>query len=206
MRRHLIIFTRAPQLGAVKRRLAGAIGALAALRFHRAMLVQLWRRLGNDRRWRTWIAITPDIRTRTNTINQGRGDLGQRMARCFRALPPGPALLIGSDIPGVTRAHIARAFALLGHNDFVFGPARDGGYWLVGLKRLRAQPPGLFEAVRWSGPDALSDTLGNLGPNPHVGYLDTLSDIDTAADYHHWRRLCSSSRGMISTRLQGLNR
>ncbi len=203
--RHLIIFTRSPQLGAVKRRLAQSIGGLAALRFHRAMQARLIHRLGNDPRWRTWIAITPDIRARNNFINQGRGDLGQRMARCFAKLPPGPALLIGSDIPDVTAAHICRAFASLGKHDLVFGPARDGGYWLAGLKRLRPMPATLFKAVRWSGPHALADTIKNAGPQK-IGFADTLSDVDTPADYDHWRRLCSSSRGMISTKLQGLKR
>ncbi len=209
MKKHLIIFTRTAKLGAVKRRLAAEIGALAALRFHLAMQAQLMQRIGNDRRWQTWIAATPDVRPRNNFINQGRGDLGQRMARCFRALPHGPAVLIGSDIPGITRAHIARAFSSLGRNDAVFGPASDGGYWLAGLKRLRplSGPYGknLFSGVRWSGPHALSDTVMNLSKNTRIALMDTLSDVDTAADYDCWR-LCSSRRGMISTKLQGLNR
>ena len=216
MIRHLIIFTRAAQLGRVKRRLAADIGALAALRFHSKMQAQLAQGVGKDRRWKTWVAITPDVRTQngllsgTQILNQGRGDLGQRMARCFRALPPGPAVLIGSDIPGINAAHIARAFSLLGRRDAVFGPARDGGYWLVGLKRLRpiGGPHGrnLFRGVRWSGPHALADTIKAMGLHARTGFVDTLPDIDSAGDYHHWRRLCSSRRGMISTKLQGRKR
>lgn len=218
MMRHLIIFTRAPQLGCLKRRLAADIGDLAALRFHRTMQAQLARGAGKDRRWKSWVAMTPDIRTKNsfNSCNgfaflkQGRGDLGQRMAHCFRALPPGPAVLVGSDIPGIRAAHIARAFAALGRNDAVFGPASDGGYWLVGLKRLR--PIGgphsktLFTGVRWSSPHALTDTMEALRPHARTGVIDTLSDVDCAADYDHWRRLCSSRRGMISTKLQGRKR
>ncbi|MCO6418186.1 hypothetical protein JYK14_18745, partial [Siccirubricoccus sp. KC 17139] len=56
----LILFARAPRLGRVKRRLAAGIGPLAALRFHRAQLATLIRRLGRDRRWRTELALTPD--------------------------------------------------------------------------------------------------------------------------------------------------
>ncbi len=214
--RHLIIFTRAPQLGTVKRRLAADIGEVAALRFHRAMQAQLFRGVGKDRRWKTWVAVTPDIHARIKSpagitlLKQGRGDLGRRMARCFRALPPGPAVLVGSDIPGIHCTHVARAFAELGRRDAVFGPAIDGGYWLAGLKRLRALggPHGknLFSGIRWSSPHALGDTLAALGKEARVGFAQTLSDIDDAADYHHWRRLCSSSRGMISTKLQGRNR
>lgn len=213
MRKHLIIFTRAPQLGRVKRRLASEIGASAALRFHRAMQAQLLRGPGSDRRWKTWIAITPDIRTRNNEnifLNQGQGDLGRRMAKAFRALPPGPAVLVGSDIPGMNSRHIARAFAELGRKDVVFGPARDGGYWLAGLKRVRALggPHGktLFTGVRWSTAHALSDSCAAYDRPSRISLIDCLSDVDTAEDYHHWRRLCSSSRGMISTKLQGLKR
>lgn len=216
MIRHLIIFTRAAQLGCVKRRLAADIGALAALRFHRKMQMRLAQSVGRDKRWKTRVAITPDIRTRNSLfsdveiINQCSGDLGQRMAHCFRVLPPGPAVLIGSDIPGITRQHIAGAFALLGKNDVVFGPAEDGGYWLVGLKRLRpiGGPHGrnLFSGVRWSGPHALADTVDAMGQRARTGFVETLSDVDSAADYHHWRRLCSSRRGMISTKLQGRKR
>lgn len=213
MTKHLIIFTRAAQLGRVKRRLASEAGALAALRFHRAMQARLLHTVAKDARWRTWIAITPDIRTRNRNstfLNQGQGDLGTRMARCFRALPPGPGVLIGSDIPGVTPAHIARAFAALGRTDVVFGPAADGGYWLLGLKRVRRLPgmhgPNFFTAVRWSSPNALSDTRRAMGRHLRTGFADTLSDVDTGEDYHHWRRRCSSSRGMISTKLHGLKR
>jgi rSAM/selenodomain-associated transferase 1 len=212
MMRHVIVFTRAPQLGNVKRRLAAGIGALAALRFHRAMQVQLARGIAKDRRWKTWIAVTPDISSKSNlfsgakVLKQGRGDLGQRMARCFRALPPGPAVLIGSDIPDINAAHLARAFSELGKNDAVFGPAGDGGYWLVGMKRLRSQPADLFRGVRWSGPHALADTIEAMGSSARIGLVDPLSDVDSAEDYHHWRRLCSSRRGMISTKLQGRKR
>jgi len=198
MMRHLIIFTRAAQLGRVKRRLAADIGALAALRFHRAMQTQLLRGIAKDVHWKTWLAMTPDFCTPiklpggVTMLKQGQGDLGQRMAHCFRALPPGPAVLVGSDIPGIGFAHIASAFAELGCKDTVFGPANDGGYWLVGLKRLR--PIGgrygnnLFSGVRWSSPYALSDTLATLGPRTRTGFVKPLSDVDNAADYDRWRR------------------
>lgn len=218
MMRHLIIFTRAPQLGSVKRRLAADIGAVGALRFHSKMQAQIAQGIGQGKKWKTWVAMTPDIRIKNSFssrtgfafLPQGRGDLGRRMAHCFHALPPGPAVLVGSDIPDISPAHISRAFNELGRKDAVFGPARDGGYWLIGLKRLRAVggPHGrkLFNGVRWSSPHALADTLLALGPQTRIGFVDMLTDIDSGADYHHWRRLCSSRRGMISTRLQGRNR
>ena len=60
MKRHLVIFTRAPQAGRVKRRLASEIGLTAAARFYRATLTDLIRRLANDRRWTVWLFVTPD--------------------------------------------------------------------------------------------------------------------------------------------------
>ncbi|MDA0787020.1 MAG: DUF2064 domain-containing protein, partial [Proteobacteria bacterium] len=145
MRGHLVIFARTPRRGAVKRRLAADIGDGPALAFYRRTLHDVTRRLGADPRWRTWLAVTPDTdATRPGlwpavpgmqVIPQGRGDLGVRMARPMMTLPPGPVLIVGTDIPDITRGHIADGFAALGTHDFVFGPAADGGYWLVGARR-----------------------------------------------------------------------
>jgi hypothetical protein len=190
----LVLFARAPRLGAVKRRLAREVGDAAALRFHRAMLASLARRLGRDRRWRTVLAATPD-RARFPTplprVPQGRGDLGERMARALAR--DRRAVLVGSDIPGVRAADIAAAFrALDGRADAVFGPAEDGGYWLVGLGPRR--PPDPFRDVRWSGPHALADTLANCRGR-RVALVRRLRDVDDAADLAAWRVAAGVSRG-----------
>jgi len=177
-RRHLVIFARTPAFGVGKRRLAAGAGELATLRFQRFMVADLRRRLGRDRRWRTWLALTPDrdAAGRPDVLAQGGGDLGARLRRLLKALPPGPVVVIGSDTPGVTPTDIARAFHALGAADAVFGPARDGGYWLIGLKRTpRRRDP--FDGVRWSTSHALADTLANLEGRP-VARLRTLEDID----------------------------
>jgi rSAM/selenodomain-associated transferase 1 len=169
-RRHLVVFLRAPRLGRVKSRLAVGIGALAALRFYRDSSAALLRRVARDRRWRTYLALTPDRattrplpwRVAASRHGQGTGDLGRRMARTFRRLPPGPAVIIGSDIPAIRPAHIAAAFKALGRHHAVFGPAEDGGYWLVGLRRRPSLPRTLFAGVRWSSADALADTPAGL--------------------------------------------
>jgi glycosyltransferase A (GT-A) superfamily protein (DUF2064 family) len=105
------------------------------------------------------------------------------MGRVAHGLPPGPAVIVGSDIPDITAADIAGAFRALGSNDAVFGPATDGGYWLVGLRRRPCffDP---FTKVRWSSEYALADTLANLA-GKNVAMLRTLSDIDDGAS---WRR------------------
>ncbi|MEN8195344.1 MAG: DUF2064 domain-containing protein, partial [Pseudomonadota bacterium] len=97
-------------------------------------------------------------------------------------------VIVGSDIPDVAPAHIDRAFAALGGHDTVFGPAVDGGYWLVGARRRPRTPGDLFSGVRWSTPHALGDTLANLGGASHA-LVDTLEDIDTRAAFEHWRAL-----------------
>ena len=91
-----------------------------------------------------------------------------------------PLLIVGTDVPGIRPAHIAEAFRLLGRHDAVLGPATDGGYWLVGLRRRpRVLRP--FANVRWSSPHALADTLANLEGRT-VAFVATLSDVDSASD------------------------
>ena len=192
MMRHLVIFARTPQFGRVKRRLAHDIGMPAATRFYRATLERQIGSMSNDPRWTVWLFVTPDTDTGhlawrgavppKHVRPQGRGDLGQRMLRPFQTLPPGPVVLVGSDIPGMRPRHIARAFRLLGQHDLVFGPARDGGFWLIGARRIRPMPPDLFADVRWSTAHALADTRANVPATVSTGEADTLDDIDTADD------------------------
>ena len=197
IRRHLVLFVRAPQLGAGKRRLARDIGAVRALRFERLMLARLLRRLGGDRRWRLRLAVTPDqARHRKRlwprgipVVAQGGGDLGQRMRRALVACPPGPAVLIGTDIPALGPEHIVEAFRLLGKHDLVFGPAADGGFWLVGARRS-PRLPRLFGRVRWSSRHALEDVLANLPPRISVGFAARLEDVDDGATYHRLAPRC----------------
>ena len=183
---------KAPVAGEVKTRLARSIGVGAATGFYRAMLARMARRLGRDARWRTLLAVTPDIAVRSRAwppcsglVAQGTGDLGTRMGRLFDRLPPGPVVIIGSDIPGIEPQDVANAFRALGRNDAVLGPAPDGGYWLIGLRRTpRIAKP--FAGVRWSSEHTLGDTLANLA-DQRVALLRELSDIDTADDYANWR-------------------
>ncbi|MGB1208123.1 MAG: TIGR04282 family arsenosugar biosynthesis glycosyltransferase, partial [Paracoccaceae bacterium] len=114
-------------------------------------------------------------------IPQGAGDLGARMRRAMDGLPPGPVVLIGSDIPDVRPAHIAQAFAALGGRDLVFGPAPDGGFWLVGHSRRRPAPWGFMRGVRWSSRHALADTQATW-PGAKTAQVAALRDVDTAVD------------------------
>jgi rSAM/selenodomain-associated transferase 1 len=189
--RHLVVFARAPQAGRVKRRLASAIGTMAAARFYRTILARQIAQLSNNSGWKLWLFITPDTAL-THPVwrpvpalrrkPQGNGDIGSRMKVPFRRLPAGPVVLVGSDIPAMRCDHIARAFRLLGRHDLVFGPAHDGGFWLIGARRSRPLPRDLFDKVRWSTPSALADTLATIPTGFSVGLADTLSDVDDAQD------------------------
>ena len=187
VRNTLIVMAKTPSAGRVKTRLAADIGVSEALRFYRHQLAATCRALSHQAAWQLVLSRAPDhdrVRVRTpvdRVIGQGRGGLGDRMQRLFDTCGQGPLIIIGADIPGITPLMIARAFHLLKGHDHVFGPASDGGYWLVGQRRT-PRVTKAFDNVRWSSPYALNDTLKNLAGSS-VGYVDTLNDIDVGEDY-----------------------
>lgn len=188
MKRQVVIFVKAPRVGAVKTRLGAHLGMVEAARIYGRMTSELCRRLTRDRRWTVRVAVTPDRFRMAGiaSMPQGQGDLGRRMGRVLRTLPPGPVVIVGSDIPDLGAVHIWKAFRALGRRDAVFGPSTDGGYWLVGLNRRRSAPQ-LFEGVRWSSGHELADTLENLRGRS-VELLEPLNDIDTLEDWQEWQR------------------
>lgn len=188
----LVIMLKEPRPGRVKTRLGRDIGKIAATWWFRHQSARLIRSL-RDPRWQIVLAVAPDL-ARTSRVwpmdlprlAQGSGDLGQRMRRMLchfnqRSFSQRPVCLIGGDIPGIRRSHIARAFAALGSHDAVFGPALDGGYWLIGAKHPNRLPKRLFKNTRWSSEHALADTLLGL-PDHRVALIDALQDVDTGAD------------------------
>lgn len=194
MRRRVILFLREPVAGRVKSRLAAGIGTAAATAFYRATAAATVRRLCRDPRWRVTLAVTPDhwrpasplFPGSVDVVPQGRGDIGERMARQARLYGDGDVVIAGTDIPGLRAAHVAAAIRALGRAEMVFGPAFDGGFWLVGYRAAAARRAS-FGEVGWSGPEALADTLRNLG-RTSVTLLAPLSDVDDAADYRAFRQ------------------
>ena len=187
---------RRPEPGRVKTRLAAGIGAVGATRFYRQTTASLLRRLGRDPRWETWLSLAPDHAgdegglspLRLPRIAQGEGDIGARMQRIIDSAPWGPVVIVGSDIPDIRADYIAAAFRALGQADVVFGPADDGGYWLVGMRR-RPRVVDIFGDVRWSSEHALADTMANVvraGMSYEV--VARLSDVDTVEDFNRWQR------------------
>ncbi|MCV0369110.1 TIGR04282 family arsenosugar biosynthesis glycosyltransferase [Filomicrobium sp.] len=185
--RHLVVMAKLPVAGRVKTRLARGVGVGRAVSFYRAGLAAALGRVSQARRWTTYVAVAPDSGIyepvwpiSCRRIAQGRGDLGQRMQRVMDGLPPGPVVIIGSDVPEIRSEHIASAFKILASADVVLGPSPDGGYWLVGLRR-RPRIARIFDRVRWSHAETLSDTLANA-VGLQVCWLEQLDDVDDADD------------------------
>lgn len=188
----VVIFARAPRYGAVKTRLAREIGTAEALRFYRNSLRNLTRRLLRDRRYEVIVTVTPDAGAPAMTssfglkaIGQGPGDLGRRMIRALRRAGPRSAVVVGSDIPSLRAQHIAEAFRALGRAAFVLGPARDGGYWLIGVRHPLRVRRSILDGVRWSSHQTLDDTVARLRDVAVLSIV--LDDVDDAAGYRRSR-------------------
>ena len=195
----LFIFLKAPVAGRVKTRLGAEIGVGRATALFRVMTQQTIARAAIGP-WRTVLAVDPPSASsgfgnlwplHLMRVVQVQGDLGERMGAVAKLAESGPVVIVGADAPSLRNYHIRMAFKKLRMHDAVFGPARDGGYWLIGLARRRAAP-NLFENVRWSTAHTLTDTIATLPPMFEISHLPTMTDVDTKADLN--------SLGMLSTR------
>ena len=126
---------------------------------------------------------------------QGDGDIGLRMARAFEAAFQDEAeltVIIGSDIPQISADIIHQAFDGLQTNDLVFGPARDGGYYLIGMKHTIPFETycRLFDGINWGSGEVLSQTLQIAGASGlRFILLEMLGDVDRPADLHIWQEV-----------------
>ena len=181
----VVILSRWPVLGSVKTRLAEELGIVKATQFARNSLNSTIKKLQFDKRWNTLLAITPGsfikkkLKGEKNSflIPQGKGDLGKRMWKIKKNILQ-PVIIIGSDIPEISKLNIIKAIKLLNSNDVVIGPSSDGGYWLIGFsgKKNILYP---FKNIRWSSCHALEDTYRNINNlNISINFCDKLTDID----------------------------
>jgi len=191
----VIVFAKAPLPGHAKTRLAVALGdAGAALLAERMMHATVDAAVAADV-GPVQLCVTPDSnhpafaaaqqRHAILITHQGDGDLGERMARAFRHVlaSHGRALLIGTDAPQLDAAYLRAAAGALDGVDAVFGPAADGGYTLVGLKR---PAPELFLQMRWSHDSVMSQTRQRLAQlRLRHAELPVLHDVDHPADLIH---------------------
>lgn len=187
---HLIIFVKNPVLGKVKTRLAAGIGEEKALDIY-LQLLKLTREAANGSLCMRHVFYSDEIENdawdddRFNKHIQEGTDLGLRMKNAFEkvfALGAKKAVIIGSDCPQLTTDLIEESFEILNDKDTVIGPAKDGGYYLLGMKKLHSY---LFEDKEWSTDTVFEDTVLDLMENRlSYGRLERLSDLDTIYDLH----------------------
>lgn len=190
----LIIFTRYPEPGKTKTRLIPALGAEGAAELQRQMAEDTLARAkklkasrplsvevhftnGDRNLMQDWLGSEPIYR------QQGEGDLGKRMASAFEtafADAMTGVAIVGVDCPDLSVQLMAKAFEVLEQYDLVLGPAQDGGYYLIGLKRLI---PELFVGVSWGTSVVRQQTVEIAkGLGLAIAYLPILNDIDRPED------------------------
>ncbi|PHR26154.1 MAG: glycosyltransferase [Fluviicola sp.] len=186
-KRLLLVFVKNAVLGTAKTRLAKTIGNDAAFDVYKHLMhiteqatidlkncdVHIYFSSEKDpTRWTNY----------TQYVQQGN-DLGERMSDAFRrSFELGYAHIVGvgSDLPDLTSEIIDKGLAELNSNDAVFGPAEDGGYYLIGMRSMLEC---IFEDKPWSTEGLLDVTLKELKSKGHsVGIIETLNDVDTEDD------------------------
>lgn len=184
--RRLAVFARSPVPGQVKTRLSPALPAVLAAKLYGAMLTDTLlaaTACEADERWVLWADAPGDTPARFNASRQCGADLGARLRQAFDDLLPGTydrALVIGSDTPPLTAAHLDEAFEALDQHDVVLGPTLDGGYWCIGLRRTA---PTLFDDIPWSTREVLTRTLVRAhSAELRATTVATLEDLDTPQD------------------------
>lgn len=198
----IIIFARYPRAGRVKTRMIPHLGSKGAAGLHtylaeqtlirareaavlRPALLSLWYTGASQRQMTEWLGSALPL------IPQQGKDLGERMAAAFQAAwakGMQRAVLIGSDCPALTPALIVQALAELTRHDLVLGPASDGGYYLIGLRRDLA--PGthayLFQDINWGTDTVYRTTLARAAATKlTLTTLQELHDIDRPEDLRH---------------------
>jgi len=207
--RRLIVFTRHPEPGLVKTRLIPALGRAAATALHRRLtlrtlrtanaaaqemraVLEIWYAGGTDETMHHWLGDS------WQCVPQNGADLGERMSTAFaRSFENGTTavVLIGTDSPHLTPGILNSAFAALDSHNVVLGPARDGGYYLLGL----TQPvPRLFKNIRWGTDQVLSQTLEILRrSNLEPVLLPELNDIDRPEDVTVWQEVLKTEEANL---------
>tara|TARA_R110002124_G_scaffold99337_1_gene245316 strand:- start:48254 stop:48868 length:615 start_codon:yes stop_codon:yes gene_type:complete len=183
----LIIFTRNPELGKCKTRLAATIGDVAALEIYKYLLAHT-ASITEDLLVHKEVHYSDEIHHNdiwNDSIfrkkSQKGYDLGERMKNAFKAgFKDGydKIIIIGSDMYDLSPQDLEHAFTALSVNDYVLGPAEDGGYYLLGMKKLNNS---LFENKKWGTNTVLNDTLNNL-LNENIELLPFRNDIDYYED------------------------
>jgi len=191
----LIIFSKAPIAGQVKTRLIPSLGIDKATKLHRYMLEQTVIKVSRLNDISCELHCAPDTdhdffnmlaeKYAIKLVSQQGLDLGERMANAMEVSLKNSSqcIIIGTDCPMMTPSYMQQAFAQLTDTDVVIGPAKDGGYVLIGCKVFNAQ---IFSQVSWSTTRVFKQTVKNIN-QLHLKYykLNTLSDVDIDEDLNH---------------------
>ena len=178
----LIIFVKNIALGKVKTRLAKTIGNTGAFNVYKVLynITQTETlKLDIDRHIYFSDVVINSSWPGDEKFTQNGNGIGERMLNAFKAgFNKGyeQIVLIGSDLPDISEAIITSGFKALKYSNIVFGPAQDGGYYLVGMKSFQ---PTLFLNKPWSQPNLLKETLTEVN---NYSLLEELNDIDTIED------------------------
>ncbi len=187
----LLVFQKNEVLGRVKTRLAAGLGEKQALDIYRKLLDKTYFELNKvsvpiHTYYSEFIPEKPNHAADQFQIQVGQ-DLGERMKNAFAAnfdFGAEKVVLIGTDCPTLQSQHLLQAFEVLNDSDLVLGPATDGGYYLIGMKR---RADFLFEGITWSTADVLSQTLSLASQwGLRTTLLPELSDIDTQEDWERY--------------------
>ncbi len=188
-----IIFIKNPELGKAKTRLAATVGDERALAIYKELLRHTRETVLQIENCEKYLFYSSFIDKQDDWPNdffhkklQPTGDLGTRIKTAFKEVfeTNQPVLIVGSDCASLTSEILAKAINDLKENDFVIGPAEDGGYYLIGMNNFQ---PSVFEDIAWSTEQVLPQTIDeiqNLGKT--FGLLTTLSDIDYEEDWEKW--------------------
>jgi len=183
----LMVFVRNPQLGTVKTRLATTVGDKVALEIYIELMrhtAEVTHKVSADKKVFYSEKIEQnDVWNKMNFSKalQTKGTLGQRMENAFRtAFEKGykKVLIVGSDLYSLKTSHIEKALHQLDKKEVVIGPAQDGGYYLLGLKK---NLPALFCNKSWGTSSVLNETLNDLKLKS-IFLMKTLNDIDNFED------------------------
>lgn len=182
----LIVFVKNSILGNVKTRLAKIIGDVGAFKIYSELVditEKASQKVNVDRHIYFSDVIIPSKWTNDKKFVQEGKDLGIKMQHAFQnGFDEGyeNIILIGSDLPDISKEIIESGFEKLQNNDVIFGPAEDGGYYLIGLSKINTS---IFENKPWSQSELLTVTLDQLKEQQQsVGFIETLNDIDTFED------------------------
>ena len=194
----LIIFLRNPELGEVKTRLAQSVGDTKALEVYQKLLTHTmdvtnqWN--GKKVLYFTKTVLPGDkTKYKFSKKTQTDGDLGHKMKDAIEAelKKHDKVCVIGTDCPELSKEILDEAFEALDLMDVVVGPAIDGGYYLIGMKKVI---PELFEDVEWGTSNVMNATLNQLtrlGLDFHL--LEELSDVDTEQDWKKLKHLVNTN-------------